>query len=333
MKFKKLRYVKNHVDVFLPEDHNNLLDNLKTAYNILQDKIPKVDPTIIDKIDELKNLISKMRYVKSGDFYYARDHNLFVDAFNKVADICETLKRLAFVPKETYSIVAKVKARVLASGVEKLPYTESYSLTTTPAAPSGTDPYDPTWCPPEGWDKVWHFEDPAELEDFANAGYKYAYVENHCLEFNPPSEDYGDAIRDNKTNVFYKRVAVAVKQIFVSGTPEMYYYGVEIRNYGSYVIFLSISETNPKYLVLHDANPRETDLVKAEFPNPMDYVVVVVDFEEVWARVYDKNRNLLAEIIPQWEGGRSTAVFLGETNNYVGDTREVSIDWVAIKYL
>ena len=49
------------------------------------------------KLNQLKNILSKMRYVKYGDYVYAEDHNLIVDAIKIIADIVDYIK-LTFRP-------------------------------------------------------------------------------------------------------------------------------------------------------------------------------------------------------------------------------------------
>jgi len=324
MSFKKLRKVRPHEDVIEPDDHNNLVDNLKIAYNILQDRLPKIDPTIIDKLDELKSLINKMRYVQYGDYVFADDHNMLVDAFNKVADICETLKRLAFVPKETYSIVARAKARVLASSVEKLPYKESYSLTTSPIT---LDPNDPTWTPAEGWDKVWQFESSSEISDFGNNGYDYAYVEDGLLKFNPPSGDSGHISRADSYR--YKRVAIAfrIKIISISKVIRTMYVVKRANTHSSYTTIIdAYSQTE---LRLRDEGSGSSVV----FTNTENWYALVVDYDVMKARVYDINKNLIAEVDVTWESfaSYSDMIYIYEynTSDLVED---VEIDWVAIKY-
>jgi len=91
---KKLRKVIDLVDVFEPEDHNDHVDNWKeqddtnkSLRDLLNALLEKAglgpDPALDDLISELQSIIAQMRYVKHGDFYYAKDHNLFVDAWNK----------------------------------------------------------------------------------------------------------------------------------------------------------------------------------------------------------------------------------------------------------
>jgi len=112
------------------EDDNAIVDNFKGQLSLFNDLSNRMkDPDFAELVEELKKIVSQMWYVKAGDPVQSKLHNLFVDAWNKQIEINENvLKRLAFIPKQYYYVLAKAKARVLASGVEKLPYSESYSV-------------------------------------------------------------------------------------------------------------------------------------------------------------------------------------------------------------
>ena len=332
MSFKKLRKVRPHEDVIEPDDHNNLVDNLKIAYNILQDRLPKIDPTIIDKLDELKSLINKMRYVQYGDYVFADDHNMLVDAFNKVADICETLKRLAFVPKETYSIVARAKARVLAWGVEKLPYSESYSLTTGVIHPSGADPNNPAWMPTGGWSKVWDFNSQDEVTDFGNYEiYGNWVAENSILHCTTTSPDHRYDIIRIVEGVRASKMAVAFKVHIEKNDslgPDKILQLVIIKDETSKVLdaqMESYNETQFKCL--------------GQWWNEDTWYVLELDFDNGKGRIYDPNGNLLHETDVGWSGVPNTP---DQYKVYIYDWRYVYttpirenycyVDWVAIKY-
>ena len=93
MSIKTLRRVKDHEDVFKEEDHNDHVDNWNTQVSINEELNPD-DPDIVSLINQLKSIVSKMRKVKTGDWYYAQDHNLFVDAWDLQKQINDELKEL-----------------------------------------------------------------------------------------------------------------------------------------------------------------------------------------------------------------------------------------------
>ena len=93
MSIKTLRRVKDHEDVFKEEDHNDHVDNWNAQVSINEELNPD-DPDIDSLINQLKSIVSKMRKVKTGDWYYAQDHNLFVDAWDLQKQINDELKEL-----------------------------------------------------------------------------------------------------------------------------------------------------------------------------------------------------------------------------------------------
>jgi len=119
---KRLRYVKDHVHVFLPEDHNDLVDFFRACEQELSDLVDRLrgagaalDPQIDAKLDQLRSVLARMRYVKYGDWYFAQDHNLFVDAAKLIADLIDELKEVT---------VVGAPAEVEATGYERVAYRE-----------------------------------------------------------------------------------------------------------------------------------------------------------------------------------------------------------------
>jgi hypothetical protein len=95
---KKLRKVVDLVNKFLPEDHNDHVDNWKeqASFNeFILANLADPDPELEELVNKLKSLVATMRRVKSGDFYYADDHNKFVDAWELQSSINELLQELA----------------------------------------------------------------------------------------------------------------------------------------------------------------------------------------------------------------------------------------------
>lgn len=87
---KKLRKVTDLVDVFEPEDHNDHVDNWKEQLEKNKQWISWYRD-IENCVQELEQIINKMRYVKNGDYYSAEDHNLFVSAWEKEIEIDEKI--------------------------------------------------------------------------------------------------------------------------------------------------------------------------------------------------------------------------------------------------
>jgi len=90
MSIKKLRYLRDHKDVYQPSDHNDQVDNWKVQINI-NDDLKYDDPTLEDLIAKLKTVVARMKYLKKGDWYFAEYHNPFVDAWQLQEQINELL--------------------------------------------------------------------------------------------------------------------------------------------------------------------------------------------------------------------------------------------------
>jgi len=82
MSIKTLREVKDHVNVFTEEDHNDHVDNWKAQITI-NESLSEGNTQVISLNTELESIVSQMRYVKKGDDYSHLDHNRFVEAWRK----------------------------------------------------------------------------------------------------------------------------------------------------------------------------------------------------------------------------------------------------------
>lgn len=194
---------------------------------------------------------------------------------------------------------------------------------------SGIDPNDPTWTPAGGWDKVWEFETDAELTDFAT-GQRYASVSDHRVIFEPPSDDYGYVERDITDEVISK-VAICLKDI-VSSAPDIHMIvGVDIDDGTSvYSVSLYTVAGDPSKLELYDENSGNSVV----FTNPNDWIVFVVDYVNKIARVYDRNKNVLAELslTADTSVAKGYWVHVEEYNVSAVTIDDVEVDWIAIKY-
>lgn len=198
----------------------------------------------------------------------------------------------------------------------------------TPASPSGLDPNDPTWCPSEGWDKVWQFDTEDELNDFANYENRNTYVENSLLKFNPPAGDYGEATNRNLENVA-TRIAVCLKVSAISGD-YVDPFGIHSDDGNRlYTVDLYAFHSSNELMLYDDIGGNSVT-----FNNPNDYIVIVFDRSTGKATVYDKNKNVLAELQCSYESGYwvEQLIITREYNNYNSWTTDVEVDWVAVKY-
>jgi len=204
-------------------------------------------------------------------------------------------------------------------------------VTAAPTNASGLDPNDPTWAPTGGWDKIWEFRTEDELNDFANKEIKNASVENDRIVFSPPSGDYGIAERE-VLNTVLKKAAVCLK-VSVSSAQCMYEISYVSMDDGSYEwnVGLNVAYQDVTKLILYDEGYEENS---ATFDNPNDWLVVVWDYESKVVKVYDKNKNVIAQV--NMSESESLAprylALCREWNDVDGVTTDVEVDWIAVKY-
>lgn len=194
---------------------------------------------------------------------------------------------------------------------------------------SGIDPNDPEWRPEDGWTTIWEFKDPAELNDFANYSRFSASVENDKLIFNPPEGDYGQAYRI--VSSIYRKVAVClkVKVLQVADIEDMILHTAVADGSNEY--------TPSLYTVANDTT--KLKLLNGSviiFDNPEDWIVYVSDIDNGTIRIYDKNKNVLAET----EQAPAESTELGSMIRIIEDNyptsalyvvTDVEVDWIAVK--
>ena len=83
---RELRLVNEYRDKFLPCDHNDHVYNFKATLEMLKRKY-----YYLKEVKELEEIVNQMRYVKEGDEYTDKDHNLFVEAWSKLLEIDKKL--------------------------------------------------------------------------------------------------------------------------------------------------------------------------------------------------------------------------------------------------
>jgi len=313
------------------EDDNAIVDNFKGQLSLFSDLSNRMkDPDFAELISELKKIVDQMWYVKAGDPVQSKLHNLFVDAWNKQVEINEEfLKRLAFIPKEQYYVLAKAKARVLAWGVEKLPYSESYSLTTSPSAiQSGIDPYDPTWCPPEGWSEIIAFDKGIETLK-TNMNYT---IENNLFKGLICPADTPYLYRDG---IQAKRVAVCFRFVHEAGEGNGgldldYMIAHADRKYWRY----GIEVWGSSFSILYGAYPNEHYVLSGV--TDTGWMVWVLDYEQEHFWWYDENKNIVDEHSTSYEsstGWTNRAGFQSPSSYYsIPMTAKLwmIVDWFAV---
>jgi|GEM_PF-4904167 len=212
--------------------------------------------------------------------------------------------------------------------ISKGQYTDQGTISTYTPTTEQIDPNDPTWCPPEGWTKVWKFLSEDELNDFANYIKENAYVENGVLEFSPPDGLWGCAERYVSGTHLVRCagcIRISVSQC-TANTP--FFFPSNTFEGKDYLPRTTLEPSNPNKL-------RFTDAITGDyltFDNPSDWFVVVFDFIEEKAKAYDKNKNLIAEFSFTYRSytGHEYYFIIREAN--VEGTRfDVKVDWVAVQ--
>jgi len=91
---KKLRkvvdLVKDISGTFIKEDHNDHVDNWKEQLDLCKIWV-ETFPEIESLVEQLEDIVNQMRYVKNGDYYLSKDHNLFVQAWQIKLEIDKTI--------------------------------------------------------------------------------------------------------------------------------------------------------------------------------------------------------------------------------------------------
>lgn len=123
MSIKPLKYRKPHETINL-QDHNDHVDNWNNQVKINRLYIPYIED-LSRLVDELAKIVSKMTYRKYGEFVYASDHNLFVDAWNKQMEINNKMKYLAELLEK--AILLEVYTRIEDVSKIVVSYSISYS--------------------------------------------------------------------------------------------------------------------------------------------------------------------------------------------------------------
>ena len=199
---------------------------------------------------------------------------------------------------------------------------------------SGIDPNDPTWMPPDGWTRVWEFTDPAEVNEVFNYPSGYEVVENDVLSWALP-EGVSVGAERYIENQSWTRAAVCLK-IKITEV---------LQNYRGFIYFNPVPAPNEPVGVDFNLTAGSTDVTvvdwaetgSATFTPPDDWIVIVVENAlggSAWCRVYDRYRNVIAEV-GLGKGTTLTAYedmwFEVHNATDVG-TWDVVIDWIALKY-
>jgi len=199
--------------------------------------------------------------------------------------------------------------------------------------PPRFDPYDPCWMPSDGWTKLWDFDDPSEIDDFANIGSLYAYVEDSILKFNEPYGEVGYAVRVTTTDNF-DRVAIAFRLPERVPQTDILTAFTIARQDGSkgMVIYVIISNNDPTKIFLLDM----VSSTVVAIPYNGEWRLLLIDFVNKVARIYDQNHNVLGEITLTEESTTEVnyEIDVYDYNYYQVDTTNYGrlqnfVDWIA----
>jgi len=179
------------------------------------------------------------------------------------------------------------KAVALVSAIEK-------SVGLLPGiGPSGFSPYDPRWMPADGWTKVWHFETVDELMDFANVALGGPYVVGNSIVTSPLlSLDTVFAWRYEE-GVYAKRAAICfcIPMLRPNGWVPVVFIDSD-DNVRGWTATSIRADAGPYALALYDRTYGPSTV----FDYYGEWLVLVFDYEEARARVYQAAKGVVAEL-------------------------------------
>lgn len=91
---RKLRKVRDRIDVIRVDDHNLKVEALKEDINTLESMEHKLKITnpYLDEKEKLKSMVQALPTVKSGDYVMADHHNKIVDCLNQVLKVLDAIE-------------------------------------------------------------------------------------------------------------------------------------------------------------------------------------------------------------------------------------------------
>lgn len=199
--------------------------------------------------------------------------------------------------------------------------------------PSGLDPNDPTWAPPDGWTEIYNFD--AWLDSYtAFNNYHLGGNGNGLIVFGSDKNDYSSAVTD-RYGKFYRKIALAIKFIRVNFTTTDTYiselYSDKANTNG--VWFNLYTVANERKIKLVDNNNPDQPMI---IPIPDDWFVFVVEVLDSGGvvKIYDKNKTLIGQynIAPDIWIYDYFYFKIDSRNQYqTSDVWSFVIDWIALK--
>ena len=191
---------------------------------------------------------------------------------------------------------------------------------------SNISPDDPTWAPTDGWSKVWQFKTSDELNDFTT---ECVYIKDGLLMFKNIPDELSGSLIHHAEGKYYKRIAICayIRNAISNCTAETIKFECSDGTKYSFGI-ISMKYNNRHYMRLHTVFAEEI----IEFELPPDWIVVVFDFEEGYCKVYNRDKEVIAEIELRYD---SSDRLYGRINvweeNWASCKNDVYIDWIAVK--
>jgi hypothetical protein len=206
--------------------------------------------------------------------------------------------------------------------------------------PSGLDPNDPLWAPPDDWTYVYRFVSAGEVSQAFNYVSGYEVVQNSVLGWSPPSGDCGYVER-YITGVPWRRVAVCLKIKIINvaqNYPNIIYFNpsrAPDRDIG--VGFHVVAGSTTMKIKDWKSDGGWWDQPIYDFTPPDDWFVIVVDNtpgQTPYLRIYSRSKSLLFELALTTETTTSPYedTWFEAHNATARGTWDIKIDWIAFKY-
>jgi len=203
----------------------------------------------------------------------------------------------------------------------------------TGGSPSGFNPYDSRWYPPEGWDRLYQFRDIYQVYRFAGADKWYVVsnpkVEEGILKLEPPEGGSAECRRFLHGLVATK-ISVAFKVNVVDSILSRYIISIfRIENWVLQRVAIETVPDDPSKIRLN------TRAATIEFEHKNDWYLLEYDMVNKVAKVYNRVGDVVAEADVEES---STAAYDNTTaiyNRGIWDADaaifKTYIDWFALK--
>jgi hypothetical protein len=206
--------------------------------------------------------------------------------------------------------------------------------------PSGLDPFDPTWTPPDGWTYVYRFASGDEVRQAFYDVSGYEVVEGGVLGWNLPPGKGGYAWHYVEGDA-WKKMAVCLKirpiDVYMNFSYYIYFDSYIAPSSAVDVGFHVVAGSTTMKVKDRFSGGGDWDPPIYDFTPPDDWIVVVVENypdRPAYLRIYNRNKSLLFQL-QLTRGSTNTtwadAWFQADNGTEFG-VIDVKIDWIAFKY-